>query len=346
MVDLTEQSEAAVSNTPFVDIIIPVYNTRRDYIEQCINSLDYSDGRIHVTIVDDGSCSEIAHYLDEIHQIAPSRISVLHKENGGQGSARVMGVKQSRGEYLCFLDSDDWFDWRQFCEVLDLAAEYSPSILSFDYSELDGSLKREGLKQQVSYYEQLDACDYVERRPTLCASLFKRESIMCEDFCIGPIMGEDIVTAILVALKAGVVSTTSVDAYRYRRNDSSVTKKHNRKAVTDIIGSMSFLAEKAAEYAFDCDALIEWISIKHVLYYSAIRCIDWFGPDRDIKNELFGFMNNKFPDWRANPYLKTDDLARAPSFRLTTKGQWRLYASIRALTNSKIIQRIRSNAAN
>lgn len=90
-----------------ISIIIPVYNTGK-YLNRCIDSIicqTYKD--LDIIIVDDGSLSETADICDSIAE-ADSRIRVFHKQNEGVSVARNYGLSYAKGDYIGFVDSDDW----------------------------------------------------------------------------------------------------------------------------------------------------------------------------------------------------------------------------------------------
>lgn len=92
---------------PKVSIIVPVYNTEQ-YLKQCIESIVAQTLQdIEIIIVDDGSKEECATLCDELAKM-DSRIRVIHKENAGVGFARNTGIAAARGEYIGFIDSDDY----------------------------------------------------------------------------------------------------------------------------------------------------------------------------------------------------------------------------------------------
>ena len=95
--------------TPKISIIVPVYNVE-PYIRRCIDSiLSQTFKDFELILVDDGSpdrCGEIC----EEYAIRDSRIKVIYKENGGQLSARNRGLDIAQGDYIGFVDSDDWID--------------------------------------------------------------------------------------------------------------------------------------------------------------------------------------------------------------------------------------------
>ena len=94
-----------------LSIIIPVYNTEENYLRKCLDSVvgQGSSGQIEAIIVDDGSTNEAGRICDEYAEKFPI-FKVFHIENQGVSNARNVGIKEASGEYLMFLDSDDWLD--------------------------------------------------------------------------------------------------------------------------------------------------------------------------------------------------------------------------------------------
>jgi glycosyltransferase involved in cell wall biosynthesis len=93
----------------FVDVIVPVYNTEK-YLPKCIESiLAQTYKNIELILVDDGSLDDSGRICDE-YAAQDSRIQVIHKENGGVSKARNSGIDKAKGEWLLFVDSDDWVE--------------------------------------------------------------------------------------------------------------------------------------------------------------------------------------------------------------------------------------------
>lgn len=92
-----------------ISIIVPVYNVEK-YLRKCLDSIlsqTYSD--FELLLIDDGSKDQSGVICDE-YAVKDSRIRVFHKENGGVSSARNLGIEQAKGEWITFIDSDDWVD--------------------------------------------------------------------------------------------------------------------------------------------------------------------------------------------------------------------------------------------
>ena len=90
-------------------ILVPVYNVEK-YLEQCIDSLldqTYSE-EYEIILVDDGSTDSSGSICDGYEERYPDKVKVIHKENGGLSDARNVGMAAATGEYIAFVDSDDW----------------------------------------------------------------------------------------------------------------------------------------------------------------------------------------------------------------------------------------------
>lgn len=104
-----------------LSVVIPIYNAEK-YLEKCVDSLRRQTLRdIQLILVDDGSEDASAGLCDDL-AAHDSRIFVIHKQNGGVSSARNQGIQSAKGEYLGFVDADDWVDSDMF-ETLYLAAK-------------------------------------------------------------------------------------------------------------------------------------------------------------------------------------------------------------------------------
>lgn len=117
---------------PTVSVIVPIYNGK-EYLKRCVDSLTgqtFQD--IEIVLVNDGSTDESGALCD-VFAGADDRIKVVHKENGGLISAWKRGVEESCGQYLCFVDCDDWIDLCMIEEMLKKVSGTGKEIISCDY---------------------------------------------------------------------------------------------------------------------------------------------------------------------------------------------------------------------
>lgn len=137
---------------PLVSVIIPVYNVEK-YIKRCITSLQQQDyDNIEIIVVDDGSPDRSGEIADEL-SVRDSRIRVFHKLNNGVSSARNVGIENSRGQYLMFVDADDWVDNNYVSVFTDLLENNSYDIaMNYNYYADNGSPRWEDsqIKNEIS----------------------------------------------------------------------------------------------------------------------------------------------------------------------------------------------------
>lgn len=136
-----------------VSIVVPVYNTEK-YLERCVDTLiNQSYVNLEILLIDDGSTDGSGKLCDEFARMDP-RIRVVHKVNGGLISAWKKGVEKSTGEYICFVDSDDWVDLNMVGEMADCLKGNIREMVISDYV-----VEREdGTKQYV--WQQLLPGEY------------------------------------------------------------------------------------------------------------------------------------------------------------------------------------------
>ena len=123
-------------NIPQISVIVPVYNVEK-YLTQCIESiLSQTYQEFELLLIDDGSEDNPGSICDHYSNI-DSRVHVFHKENGGVSSARNMGIEHAKGEWVCFVDSDDWIDKDTFEYITGLWK--GADFLQFGYRRTGGT---------------------------------------------------------------------------------------------------------------------------------------------------------------------------------------------------------------
>lgn len=115
-----------------VTIVVPVYNTKA-YLKDCVDSLTAQTFRnLEILLIDDGSTDGSGILCDELSE-KDSRIRVIHKVNGGAASVRNLGIDEAAGEYIMFIDSDDWLDIDAIENLIKYADEHKTDVVRFNY---------------------------------------------------------------------------------------------------------------------------------------------------------------------------------------------------------------------
>lgn len=117
---------------PKISVIVPIYNVEQ-YLNRCIDSvLNQTYADLEVILVDDGSPDNCPAICDDYAGL-DARVKVIHKKNGGLSSARNAGLEIAQGDYIAFVDSDDWIDLGMYEALINLAEEYNADIVQSEY---------------------------------------------------------------------------------------------------------------------------------------------------------------------------------------------------------------------
>lgn len=227
-----------------ISIIVPVYNVEK-YLERCINSLIHQTLKeIQIILVNDGSTDNSPSICDAYAK-KDERILVIHKENEGQGIARNHGLKNAIGEYVCFLDSDDYYELNT-CEALykhlkDTGADLC--CFGYQIDDKDGDLVRRPLIREREYRGQEVKNDFILhyfgdlpeddnlRGFSSCMSIF-RISIIKDNNLEFPserkVLSEDTIFSLEFCKHAERVTTLSKVFYHYCQNAESFSQGYRK----------------------------------------------------------------------------------------------------------------------
>lgn len=121
-----------------VTVVVPIYNVEK-YLNVCLESIVNQTYRnLEIILVDDGSPDSCPQICDEWAQ-KDARIRVIHKENQGLGMARNTGIEHANGEYICFIDSDDYFDVHTIQKAYEKAEQYRADVVMYGTKDCDES---------------------------------------------------------------------------------------------------------------------------------------------------------------------------------------------------------------
>jgi glycosyltransferase involved in cell wall biosynthesis len=229
---------------PLLSIIIPVYNVEK-YIEACLNSvIKQLPDWVEVVIVDDGSPDGSMDIVREsfCQWITSGRISLLEQSNKGPGAARNTGIRESCGEFIGFLDSDDVILDGYFDEVADSLRRCTVDIVEFGFKRFkklenisDEPYKPlyefEGLKKLDDVREEVFSagCWYPSTR------IYRAEMIKSYPFPEDTHY-EDLMTIPLVYLEEMAVFFIDKPLLGYRYNPSSITSQHTARQLSEKFG--------------------------------------------------------------------------------------------------------------
>lgn len=239
---------------PLISVVVPVYKVEK-YLPRCVASLQAQDyPKLEILLVDDGSPDGSGAMCDAF-AAADSRIRVIHKSNGGLGSARNAGIEAARGEYLAFVDSDDWVDTDAYSKLFALISRHNAQIAiagRYDYDEASG-LESQGLCPQ---WEEIVTGEEAARRiltwnhmdtaawdklyhKSLFASLRYPEGVTQEDFPV----------TYRTALLSSTCALGAFPFYHYRHRAGSITQSSfSRRDFAQLNAAMEIHDYVSANY--------------------------------------------------------------------------------------------------
>lgn len=231
-----------MNNNPLISVIVPVYNVEK-YLDRCIQSIvDQTYKDIEIILVDDGSPDNCPKMCDEWAQ-KDSRIKVIHKKNEGVSSARNAGIDAANGDFIGFVDGDDFIN-PQFYETLVLQAEKNKADISacyFNYFNDDYSVyKRDEcyIKSQKNFTSKELLNDYFDSckgewvsfcnkiiRSCLFSGLRFPKNRVFEDWTLAP----------MIYSRASVICFIPKPLYGYVIHSGSAVRTRNIKSFYDCV---------------------------------------------------------------------------------------------------------------
>ena len=291
-----------------VSVIVPVYNVEK-YIGKCLDSLvNQTLKDIEIIVVNDGSPDNSQDIIDEYVKKYPKIIKSFIKENGGQGSARNYGLTKSTGEYIGYVDSDDYVSLDMFEKLYNKAKETDADVII----TRDSKVKEDGTIYENIFIKKID--DNKENsffgNMGVCNKIYKRELIVSNNILFKDKMWyEDLAFTLKVLINAKNIEYCIDDSlYYYLERAGSTMNNSNINKNLDILIAfddiINYLKEnnKYIEY-YD---LIEALSIIHIYIATSVRVIRADANKKDKKiiiNKLIKYMNDNFSTYRKNKYL-------------------------------------------
>lgn len=241
-----------------VSVIVPAYNTK-DYMEECLDSiLNQTIDEIEILVVDDGSTDGTTDIIKKYEKKYPEKIKAFYKPNGGQAEARNVGLSHATGEYLGFVDSDDWIDPEMYLEMYDKAKSENADIVICDTTDHYAD------RQVYHHASQFE--DKFSVTPSACNKIFRREFVGNMIFPVG-IWYEDFEFTTKNLMKTENISVIHKSFYHCHCRQVSTMTNNNSEKNLDIITVFEHLTEFANENSMQDQykETFEYLHIDHIL---------------------------------------------------------------------------------
>lgn len=231
---------------PQVSVIVPVYNAEK-YIERCVNSiLSQTFTDFELILVDDGSSDSSGDICDALKQ-TDDRIYVIHKANGGASSARNEGISAAKGDYICFVDADDYVEVDFIRSLMDTQKKHRADFICAGHIKV----KCDGSKEIRSYEDVcFGYCDFEEMlqkkllvfQKAPWAKLFNKIILNSYNirFINGAYTGEDEIFLYMYLLHCKSVAFSSCIGYNYLEHKESLTFHGEFPYENELISERAF----------------------------------------------------------------------------------------------------------
>ena len=218
-----------------VSIIVPVYNVE-NYLTKCLDSLvNQSLAGIEILVVNDGSKDNSGKIIEEYAQRYPEKIKAFTKENGGLSDARNFGLDRAAGDYIGFVDSDDYVSETMFEEMFLLGEKHQAKMVICNIQKVDETGK---VTQKLTQLPNMSEKIVLENNFSVfsdisyfaCNKLFKKELFNQRRFKKG-VHFEDIQLIPQLLLECDTIAQTQNFHYQYLERTDSITKTHTEKGL-------------------------------------------------------------------------------------------------------------------
>lgn len=236
-----------------VSIIVPVYNVDL-YLEKCLLSLvNQTLKEIEILVVNDGSKDQSQQIIEKFQQEYPEKIFGFIKENGGLSDARNFGIDRAKGQYLGFVDSDDYVSETMFEEMYNLAEKHSAEMAICNLQKVDenGNVTQK-LTQLPNFPEKIllenNLSVFSDISYFACNKIFRRELFQNKRFKKG-IHFEDIELIPQLLLRCETLAFTPNYHYQYLERQDSISKSHTTRGL-DILRAVETVSENFNQSRF------------------------------------------------------------------------------------------------
>lgn len=317
-----------------ISVIVPVYNVEK-YLRECIDSIliqTFVD--FEIILVDDGSTDSSGEICDEYHE-KDSRIKVFHKNNGGLSSARNKGLDEAKGDYVCFIDSDDTIA-KDYLEKLLKAVKTNDADMAL--CDIDAAKLVESCSDvyDKSNYDDTEASGFImDQSKTVkwlydtrsreyvlmviaCNKLFSKELFSCYRFPENKLHEDEFMIGNILR-SCRKISFVPEKLYIYRDNLGSITSDANRLDARhlDVIDAYS---ERIKQAINDGNSEFAIVTLKNALY----KCARFYS-DADKYLRTSNEAYNRNSDYANAVHIKNDSV----------KKYWQIYLQFKHLLGIK-----------
>ncbi len=301
-----------------LSFIVPAYNVEH-CIARCLDSiLNQTIKNFEVIVVNDGSTDNTQHIIESYAQRFPDSLKAYTKENGGPGDTRNYGISKATGNYIAFVDSDDFIEPDYAQKVNDLIDEHNPDMLVISYNRV--YTKKQNIFERVHKFNKWHVYNQVvniDAMPEMICNIegaswlriIRREMFAKNDslFYSNKSLAEDLEVSLKWYLHAAKIIVSNEKIYNYViTTDSLNSIRDNINQFIEVIETVCTYYKKHGKF-HDCYGELEYIFAKHMIISNIIR----FKASKHKNNfkqfmELRAVLRDYFLQYMKNKYFKND----------------------------------------
>lgn len=292
-----------------VSVIVPVYNVEK-FIDKCLNSLvKQSLKEIEIIVVNDGSPDNSQKIVDKYVKKYPDKIKSYIKENGGQGSARNYGLKKASGEYIGYVDSDDFVEKDMYKKLYNKAKENNYDIVVCGNYNVSEDYQNKNIDAFINNYNT-DLENIFFGKMAVWNKIYKRDILIKNKLEFKEkVWYEDLAFTLKAIMNSNTFAFIDEPLYDYLIREGSTMNNSNVQRNLEILDAfndiLSYIQHNKKEEYF---SKIEFLAIDHIYISAIVRVLKAEADDkvkRETINKLIDYMNKKFPNYKNNKYINT-----------------------------------------
>lgn len=330
-----------MQESPLITVIVPVYNIL-EYLPRCVHSITAQTYQnLEILLVDDGSTDGTGELCERLGT-EDERIRVFHKENGGSSSARNLGLLHATGEYIGFVDSDDYIEPDMYEQLLSAVNEYSVGVAQIGRDEIDEQGNRlPNICEPPLQPEIWESRDFLRELLlhkgdcSFCTKLIRRELFQEERFPEQK-LNEDFNLLVRMLPRIGRIVSLPKQGYhvfyRIGSNSRKADRENFSRVYADSVENADMVRDTVKDLEFEDRELEETVfrfGVFQRLEYLLHIPISQMTRNNKTYREIVAYMRRNWAKAMRNPILTSKNKFYHTLFALAPKGIRKLHRRLR-----------------
>ena len=314
-----------------VSVIVPFYNVE-NYIEKCLQTLvGQTLDDIEIILVNDGSKDRSKIVVDKFLKQYPEKIVYLEKENGGLSDARNYAIPYAKGEYIAFLDSDDYVEKTMYKDMYELAKKEDSDMVECNFYWEYPDKKKEDVGIVYNGKKEM-----LEKIRVVAWNKLIRKEVLEKSKVLFPkgLRYEDVEFTYKLIPYLDKISFLKKPCVHYIQREGSISNNQNERneEIFDILANVIDFYKANNLYDEYKDEL-EYVYIRYAFCSSLLRIVKI--KDEFVQRKLLDLtwekVNTTFPEWKKNPVLKKKKDLKSIYLKTITKFTFEMYSTLFSL---------------